>query len=97
MQFAEPIEGLMGRFRRVEVTLGNAEPDLLSPPGGWLELERMGNQVRFVDSHYSPDAFESYRSERFQDSEAILSPMKLRDIFVTLAKSNREKATSGAL
>jgi ABC-2 type transport system ATP-binding protein len=97
MQFAEPIEGLMGRFRRVEVTLGNAEPDLLSPPEEWLELERMGNQVRFVDSHYSPDAFESYRSERFRDSEAIVSPMKLRDIFVTLAKSNREKATSGAL
>jgi ABC-2 type transport system ATP-binding protein len=96
MQFAEPIDLLMGRFRRIDVTLGNAEPGLEHVPAGWLEVERMGNHVRFVDSQFSRDSFEAYRAERFRDAEAVPAPMKLREIFVTLAKSRREPVASGS-
>jgi ABC-2 type transport system ATP-binding protein len=89
MQFAEPIEELMARFRRIEVTLASAEPHLDSPPASWLELDREGNRVRFIDSRYTQESFGAYRAERFPDAEATANPLKLREIFVALTKANR--------
>jgi ABC-2 type transport system ATP-binding protein len=96
MQFSEPIEDLMRRFRRIEVTVVESEPVLLAPPAAWLEVERMGNHVRFIDSQFSPESFEAYREERFHGAEVIASPMKLRDVFVALTKFNRAKTNAAA-
>jgi ABC-2 type transport system ATP-binding protein len=96
MQFSEPIEDLLRRFKRVEVTVGTSEPSLAAPPASWLELERVGNRVRFIDSAYTASGFESYCRDRFDGAEATASPMTLRDVFVALTKVNRARASTAA-
>jgi ABC-2 type transport system ATP-binding protein len=89
MRSAEPSEALQGRFRRVEVTLHGPDLSREDPPASWLEMERSGNVVRFVESRYSPEGFEQRRREHFAGAEVVLFPMTLREIFVVLARSHR--------
>jgi ABC-2 type transport system ATP-binding protein len=96
MHFSEPIDALLARFRRVDVTLGGSSPNLSNPPAGWLEVEATGNRVRFIDSLYSADSFEKYHAERFPDADVKAVPMTLREIFVALAKANRGRGLESA-
>jgi ABC-2 type transport system ATP-binding protein len=91
MSFAEPTEALQGRFRRVEVILGDGEFERESAPSNWLEVERTGNLVRFVDDRFSDGSFERYRQEYFPHGEATANPMTLREIFVVLTRVQRTR------
>ena len=94
MQFSEPIEDLLMRFRRIDVTVGSSEPSLADTPASWLEVERMGSHLRFIDSRFTQDTFETYRTQRFAGAEVSAAPMKLREVFVALTKVNRAKVST---
>ncbi|MBI5766338.1 MAG: ABC transporter ATP-binding protein [Verrucomicrobia bacterium] len=98
LKFNETTEALQGRFRRIEVTLGESEAKLAAPPAGWLEVERAGRVVRFVDSGYERTATEQACRERFADAAVTAQPMSLRDIFISLARAGRrfDKLTAEA-
>ncbi len=94
----ESTGALQARFRRVDVdgapeAAGQAGAPL---PAGWLELERSGQRVSFVDSAF--DAAQSPRAclERFPGGAVSARPMSLREIFLTLARTHRTEL-KGAL
>ena len=89
LQFAESTESLLGRFRRVEVTLQGGTADLASPPPDWLELERTGELVRFTTTRHEREVTEQACRRRFPGAAVAVNPMTLRDIFIVLARAGR--------
>jgi ABC-2 type transport system ATP-binding protein len=96
LQFSESTEALQNRFRRIEVALEGGPARLDSPPAAWLETERQGELVRFIDSRYERTATEQACRERFPEAAVKAHPMTLREIFVTLARAGRN-AQKGAI
>jgi ABC-2 type transport system ATP-binding protein len=95
LSFSETTEALLGRFRRMEVTLSG--PARLDPaPAGWMELEQKGDLVRFIEPRYEPTATDRACRERFPDAAVTAHPMTLREIFVSLARAKRTQ-TNGAV
>jgi ABC-2 type transport system ATP-binding protein len=92
LRFSEPIESLLGRFRRMEVTLSGAA-QLDAPPADWLDLDQKGGLVRFIVTRFERDATERACRERFADAAVVAQPMTLREIFVTLARARRLQPT----
>jgi ABC-2 type transport system ATP-binding protein len=89
LQFSETTDALLGRFRRIEVTVpdGKSAPAQAAP--GWLELEQTGGLMRWVETRYDAAATERACRERFPGGTVVASPMTLREIFITLARANR--------
>ena len=92
LRFNEPAEALLSRFRRVEVQ-GAAET--ASPAAGWLEWARAGGLVSFVDPNYAGDATEWGWRERLPGATMTARPMSLREIFLTLARTERTQEQKG--
>jgi ABC-2 type transport system ATP-binding protein len=95
LRFSETTESLLGRFRRMEVTVTGNVP-LAAPPPGWLELDQKGGLVRFIDTRYEREATERACRERFPEGAVTASPMTLREIFVTLAREIRNQPKGAA-
>ncbi|HEY4246958.1 MAG TPA: ABC transporter ATP-binding protein [Lacunisphaera sp.] len=91
LRFAESTDQLLGRFRRIDVSLGDESPRLNDPPLEWLELERKGGLVRFIATNYDRTETECACRERFPDAAVEARPMTLREIFIALARSNRNQ------
>jgi ABC-2 type transport system ATP-binding protein len=89
LTLSEPVEVLQGRFRRMEVTLGEAEPAAGALPGAWREYERAGRVVRFVETQYERERTERECRGRFADAAVVANPMTLREIFLVLARQGR--------
>jgi len=90
MKFQEPTDELQARFRRVEVSLGEAEAKLSGAPASWLEVERAGRVIRFVESRYERLATERACREHFGDAATVTAQgMSLREIFLTMARAAR--------
>jgi ABC-2 type transport system ATP-binding protein len=86
LELAEPVTALQARFRRVEAMV---EPDARLPdplPPSWLDFERAGHRVTFVESAYRDGVLERLLAGA---GEPLASPMSLREIFVALAKTYR--------
>ena len=96
LQLSEPTEVLQARFRRVEVTLSDGAAELNALPLGWLNVERAGTLVRFVDSCYDASATERSCRAHFTEATVVAKPMTLREIFMTLAREGREKVKGAA-
>ncbi len=91
LRFSETTENLLGRFRRVDVTLSGGPAELGAPPASWLALEQKGGLVRFIETRYAREATERACRERFPESAVTTHPMTLREIFVTLAREGRNQ------
>jgi ABC-2 type transport system ATP-binding protein len=89
LRLHETTEALQARFRSVEITLGDVAPQLNGTPPAWLEVQRAGNLVRFVDSAYERSTTEQACRERFSDAAVVARPMSLREIFLVLARTSR--------
>jgi ABC-2 type transport system ATP-binding protein len=89
LTLSEPVEALQGRFRRMEVTLGDAEPAGGVLPESWREYERVGRMVRFVTTRFEPEGTERECRLRFSDATVVANPMTLREIFLVLARQGR--------
>lgn len=93
LKFSESTESLLGRFRRVEVTLAaNAD---INPAAGWLEFERNGSLVRFIDPQHEAEAIQRECDQRFPGATINAQPMTLREIFIALAREGRRQSTGG--
>ena len=92
LHFSEEMASLSGRFREVEiVTSGGTQPASL--PKTWLNVERSENCVRWVDSQFEHEHSMAEIRHFFGEARQIeTKPMALRAIFVTLAKTSRNKA-----
>jgi ABC-2 type transport system ATP-binding protein len=86
----EPLADLHARFRRIEVTTTRtlAEPPPVDPE--WTGLQTSGRIVRFVETRYSGPDSERRIAAAFPNSSIETSPMTLREIFVAVARTQRE-------
>jgi ABC-2 type transport system ATP-binding protein len=96
LRFAEELESLQRRFRRIEVMrggssgrLGEASLPVSSIPKNWLNYEEAGVLSRFIDSAYAPEETEKRCHEVFPGATVMATPMPLREIYVTLARASR--------
>ena len=95
MRFSETTESLLGRFRRMEISVPGAVT-LGAPASSWLELDQKGGLVRFIDTRYEAHVTERGIRERWPDGVISGSPMSLREIFVTLARATRNQPKTAA-
>jgi ABC-2 type transport system ATP-binding protein len=91
LDFSEPIELLQSRFRRVEVTVGPSASVPIPTPASWMETERAGNLLRFVETRYPAADGDHALHAQFPGAEVTARPMTLREIFVVLARANRNR------
>ena len=96
LRFSETTESLLGRFRRIDVSLQGGPARLEAPSAGWLELEQKGDLVRFVETRYDHETTERACRERFPEAAVTAHPMTLREIFVTLARETRNQPKGAA-
>jgi ABC-2 type transport system ATP-binding protein len=92
LTLAEPIEALLARFRRIEITGEASDLHVPSAPETWLEVEQAGNVMRGIETRFSPEKFEHYCRHRLRGATAIAKPMTLREIFVVTAREGRTHA-----
>ncbi len=93
LRFAEELESLQRRFRRIEVTRtsANGSGPAANRPAAWLNYEEAGMMSRFIDSGYTTGETEKRCGEMFPGSTSTASPVPLREIYVTLARVSRSK------
>ncbi|HVT71655.1 MAG TPA: ABC transporter ATP-binding protein [Lacunisphaera sp.] len=87
LKLSEPAEALLGRFRQVELT--GASFDATLKPAGALEWESAGNLTRFIATDYAGEASERAWQARWPEATLRVSPLTLREIFITLARAGR--------
>ncbi len=89
VKFAETIESLLGRFRRIEV----AQEEMWlanSYPTGWINWESGAGRTTFIDSAYNRETSEGLCQKHFPFAAVAIQPLSLREIFIALArKPNR--------
>jgi hypothetical protein len=89
------MSALAGRFRQVEVTFETAAmlPSLLPP--AWKQPKTAGAVLRFIDTGFDEARTAAEVQRLFPQARGVdYQPMGLRDIFVALALSSREKAAA---
>lgn len=94
MQLNEPTGVLQARFRRVEVDLAPESGAPIQP--GWLEVERSGRRLSFIDSGYDAKSSPGSYAQIFPGAPAVCRAMTLREVFLTLARTNRQIAKGAA-
>jgi ABC-2 type transport system ATP-binding protein len=85
--FAEPVESLLKRFRLVEVVAASDPTPGLPTRSEWIAQGASGRTLRFVDTQHSDPDAESRIAAAFPGATVATTPLALRDIFVTLARS----------
>jgi len=93
LKLSEPTELLQGRFRAVELT--GAQPDA-TPPTGALEWGRSGNLTKFIAPDYAGETSERAWLERYPGATVKVTPLTLREIFITQARAGRPTAKVSA-
>ena len=95
LRLSETTAALQARFRRVDVT-GAAPAVTQSPLPGWLEFESAGALTRFIETRYASGVSELAWRAHFGDAGINAQPMTLREIFMTLARTNRRQDEGAA-
>jgi ABC-2 type transport system ATP-binding protein len=86
----EPLEELHARFRRVEITTTEPAKTTRELPEEWTGLQASGRIVRFVETRYTAGEMERRAAATFGAASIETFPMTLREIFVTVARRQRE-------
>jgi ABC-2 type transport system ATP-binding protein len=94
--FSEEMTALAARFREIEVVLGEGgDPahataaSLEGLPPTWLQVQRQGNVLRFVDSQFV-ETTTAALAERFGAASRIsVTSMPLRAMFLAIARAGR--------
>jgi ABC-2 type transport system ATP-binding protein len=88
MIFSEEMSVLMERFREITVTLAGPLPQNWTPPADWLNLEISLQELRFIHKNHQADiGTEHVRSHLSAAAEIRIEPMRLRSIFLAMAKA----------
>jgi ABC-2 type transport system ATP-binding protein len=92
MQLSEEITTLTGRFRQIEITVDGFAGIPANWPADWLRPEASAPLIRFIDSQFEEDRTAAEIRQMFPNATNIsINRMVLREIFVALAKSRRNK------
>jgi ABC-2 type transport system ATP-binding protein len=91
IQFSEELDALSSRFREVALTFDSAVPEIpQSWPKTWLQPERIGSVLRFIDTQFDSERTAQETRRLFPGARDLAeNGMPLRSIFVTLAKASR--------
>jgi ABC-2 type transport system ATP-binding protein len=90
LELAEPVSTMLARFRQIEVLVDGDAQVAGGLPATWLRPEAAGHTIRFVDSAFSDsDVGAAVRGRYPSARDVIVSPMSLRQIFITLARVYR--------
>jgi ABC-2 type transport system ATP-binding protein len=93
--FSEEMSTLNNRFRYVTITLENPAPLPANLPVTWLEAQTADCVLRFVHSDFKEEGSPRELAERFPTARDIgFEPMSLRQIFLAIAKSERDSQIS---
>jgi ABC-2 type transport system ATP-binding protein len=88
MIFSEEMSVLMERFREVTMTLAEPLPQNWTPPADWLNAEISPQELRFIHkNHQGEIGAEQVRSHLPAAAEIRIEPMRLRLIFLAMAKA----------
>ena len=91
--FSEEMSSLTSRFREVQITRDGPMPQLPQWPSNWISAEHSGAVTRFVDTSFHEEDSIAQVHQLFQGPHEIsVSPMPLRSIFVTLARTGQKGA-----
>jgi ABC-2 type transport system ATP-binding protein len=94
--FSEEMSVLANRFREVTVTLESPSPLPGNLPDSWLQPQTADCVLRFVHSDFNEESSPRELAERFPSARDVsFDPMSLRAIFLAVAKSARDRASSG--
>jgi len=86
---------LAGRFREVTVTLETPQPLPENLPSTWLQPQLTDRVIHFIHSGYQDQASEIQLANIFPSARDItFDPMPLRQIFLAVAKSGRDRSSS---
>ncbi len=96
LTLSEPIESLLARFRRIEITLPDPDSNLFGAPETWLEVKRENNLVQAIETRYDAGKFEHYRQQRLQGATVVVQPLTLRQIFIATAREGRAQSRGAA-
>jgi ABC-2 type transport system ATP-binding protein len=87
--FSEEMTTLTDRFREVEITLPEPQPLPSTIPATWLQAQTVGTVIRFTHTEAANGAAATELAHIFPNARDItLTPMTLRSIFLTIAKSS---------
>ena len=93
--FSEEMAVLAGRFREVTVTLETPQPLPENLPSTWLQPQLTDRVIHFIHSGYQDQASEIQLANIFPSARDItFDPMPLRQIFLAVAKSGRDRSSS---
>jgi ABC-2 type transport system ATP-binding protein len=99
LRLSEPTASLQARFRKVELDFSQGTPasgGKVPLPATWLEYESSGQRAAFVDCAFDPVGTERECRERFRGAAVSPRPMTLREIFITLARTERNEMKGAA-
>lgn len=96
LTLSEPIESLLARFRRIEITLPDADSNLFGAPETWLEVQRDTNLIRAIETRYDAEKLEQYRQRHLKGATVSVQPLTLRQIFIATAKAGRAQGRGAA-
>lgn len=92
MQLSEEITTLTGRFRQIEITVDGVAVVPANWPAHWLMPEASAPLLRFIDSQFEEDRTAAEIRQMFPSiANVSINRLALREIFVALAKSRRNK------
>lgn len=91
LRLSAPIEEVRRSFCRVTV---QAAAPLSAPaalPPAWLNFSCEGRLAQWVETAYEAEASQARAREVFGTAEVLTTPLTLREVFLTLARSTRPK------
>ncbi len=94
LRFAEPVAGLLSRFRLVEAIAAEGDAPQMPSVREWLPQGRAGRTLRFIDTAHDGAESQARIASAFGGAEIRTSPMPLREIFVALARSSTSAVES---
>jgi len=93
--FSEEMTTLTDRFREVEITLPEPQPLPSTIPATWLQAQTVGTVIRFTHTEAANGAAATELAHIFPNARDItLTPMTLRSIFLTIAKSSARHSST---
>lgn len=90
LRFSEEMAVLSERFREVELTLYKPWTARDGLPNSWMQVNSSASVLRFIESRFDEDRTAAKIRRVFGEVRNVtFSPMSLRSIFLSMAKSGR--------